>query len=177
MCVKVYWKSCVFLILSLTSLAWINHPFYISNTIAQFNSRTGTLQISSHLFVDDLELAIEEQSGISIKYASDKEYANKDSLIEVYLKRHLILEHSDTVLNLNYIGSELSEDYSAVWCYLESPVLPEGSLELEITNHLLMEIFPSQKNIFQIDAPDNSDYFLFRSPKQTESTILEIPKR
>lgn len=152
-----------------------DHPFYVSNTIAHYNEETATIQISSHIFLDDLEKGIHQKSGVWIKYGSENESPFRDSLIFDYLSEHIQWQLMDTLVKLDYIGAEMSEDYSALWCYLESPEIISGKTKLDIKNSLLMEVYNDQKNILQFNMPEDDHYFLFRNASQRESMIVEFP--
>jgi len=152
-----------------------DHPFYVSNTIAHYNQETATIQISSHIFLDDLEKGIHQKSGIWIKYGSDNQSPFTDSLIYDYLSEHIQWYLMDSLLELNFIGAEMSEDFSALWCYLESPEIAPGKAKLDIENTLLMEIYSDQKNILHFNMPADDHYFLFRNASQRESMIIDFP--
>jgi hypothetical protein len=151
------------------------HPFYVSNTIAHYNEETATIQISSHIFLDDLEKGIHQKTGVWIKYGSEKESLKADSLIYDYLSSNMQWHLMDTLVRFKYIGAEMSEDFSALWCYLESPEIAVGKAKLDIENHLLMEVYDDQKNIVHFNMPDEDHYFLFRNADQKESMIVDFP--
>ncbi len=152
-----------------------DHPFYVSNTIAHYNEETATIQVSSHIFLDDLEKGIHQKSGIWLKYGSENESPHADSLIYDYLSEHIRWHLMDTLVRLNYIGAEMSEDYSALWCYLESSEISSGKTKLDIENSLLMEVYDSQKNILHFNLPQDDHYLLFRNASQIESMIVNFP--
>lgn len=163
-------------VLAFCLLGWNGeHPFYVSNTIAHYNEETATIQISSHIFLDDLEKGIHQKSGVWIKYGSANESPKADSLIYDYLSSKMQWHLMDTLVHFNFIGAEMSEDFSALWCYLESPEIASGKAKLDIDNQLLMEVYDDQKNIVHFNMPDEDHYFLFRNAAQRETMIVDFP--
>lgn len=154
---------CVFLCLTTSQAAYAPtiHAFHVSKCLIDYSSEDAALQISMHLFIDDLELALEAQGAKQLFVGTEREAEKTNTYIERYLNQRFQLSVNQTAVTFNYIGKETSEDLSAIWCYLEIPNIQQLS-ELEVHNTILMEIYDDQKNIISITGPNQKEgYFLF----------------
>ena len=99
------------------------------------------------IFPDDLDLALEQGSGIVTRLATELESPRADSLVSDYLARHFTIQLNGEQVNLTYLGKEPEAD--AIWCYLESDPVEEPK-NFKIYNRILTEVFSDQVNIIQV---------------------------
>ncbi len=144
------------------------HEFHLSKCQIDYSDSDQALQISLHLFIDDLEDALREQGADKLFICSDKEHEEAEMHLFQYIQQRLTLKVDNQAVTYEFIGKEPSEDLQAVWCYLEiSSVAPPK--RLDISNDLLMEIFDDQKNIVVVSGPGKKDgYFLFVKGKHED---------
>ena len=145
------------------------HEFHLSRTTINYDSEEMAIQISTSIFIDDLELALKENGHDSLKICTLKEKEDAEIFMHEYLNEHLQIEIDGLALNLSFLGKEPSDDLMAVWCYLEAYDVPSFS-EIKVSNTILNTQFDDQKNItvIQIDK-DNIAQILFNLDKTTES--------
>lgn len=126
------------------------HEFYISVTKIDHNPSTQSLEITSSLYIDDLEKAIESQKGVQKLYlGTDKENSKADEYISNYLSKNVIIQvnESEKKVALNYVGKEVEID--KILIYYE--VLNIKSISrIKIKNELLFDIAKSQENIVHV---------------------------
>lgn len=125
--------------------AW--HKFYVSVSQVDYIAKDNTVQITSRLFYDDLQKALQERYDTGIKV--DKTYPQDklDGFIKRYVDQKLKVLIDGKQVNLNYLGHEDENDY--VVCYIEILNVSEMN-RIEIENTLLMDVFPQQKNIVHV---------------------------
>lgn len=142
------------------------HEFHISKCQIKYSEESKALQISVHLFLDDLEEAMREQGADKMFLCTKKEHEKAEKYLYRYLQQRFKLIVNGQEVAFDFIGKEQSEDLQAVWCYLE--VTNVSSFEkLALTNSLLMEIFEDQKNIVHIEAAGNKKgYFLLQKGQE-----------
>ena len=145
------------------------HEFHLSRTTVNYNSEEMAIQISTSIFIDDLELALKENGHDSLKICTLREKEDAELFIQEYLDEHLVVEIDGLALDFTFLGKEPSDDLMAVWCYLEAYDVPSFS-EITISNTILNTQFDDQKNItvIQIDK-DNIAQILFNLDKTSES--------
>lgn len=137
------------------------HDLHLSKTDLHYKSDQEALQVMVSIFIDDLELAIKNDTGVEYDLLSDDNSEVSDSLIVNYINTHLEISIDEENILPLYIGKEQSEDFEAFWCYLEIENLKTFKA-LEIKNTILLEEFDDQKNAinFKIDRKSKNFEFL-----------------
>ncbi|HQU58699.1 MAG TPA: hypothetical protein PLU64_05870 [Saprospiraceae bacterium] len=135
------------------------HAFHISKCLIDYNEAEQALQISMHLFLDDLEEALRRQGADKLFLCTPKETSDAEAHLVAYLKQHFRLRVNGKERAFTFIGKETSEDLAAVWCYLEVPGV-QSLQELEVANDLLMEAYEDQKNVVSINGPGHKQGML-----------------
>lgn len=160
----------LFLLFNLLLVLVPKHDFHISKCLVEYSVPDQALQISLHVFVDDLEEALRKQGYDNLKIGTTKE----DSLAETYLSEYLLktflVEIDDQPVTLSLLGKELSDDFLAVWCYLEATDISDFQ-KLKLSNTVLMEVFDDQTNMVTIKGPGGKrGGFLFQKGNE-EGTV------
>ena len=134
-------------------VATSSHDFHLSRTRVEYAAEQGEWQISLHLFIDDLSLALEGRGAPNLRLGTLSESAEANIYIEKYLRRFLRFEAAGAGLDWEWLGKETSEDLSAFHIYL---FLPEAKpdLPLKIKNQLLLDLHDDQQNMLQFIGPD-----------------------
>ncbi len=147
------------------------HDYHISKCQIEYSEPDSALQITLHIYIDDLEEALRKQGKDKLFIATEKEDEQAEVHLFEYLKEGLALDVNKEKASYTFIGKEPSEDLQAIWCYLEIPNLKTVS-DLSVNNTLLMEVFDDQKNIVSVMGPNKKHgYFLFQqgsSPEQMQ---------
>lgn len=164
-----------FLILFL-SLVWTSdtsvletHEFHLSKTTINYDSEEKAVQISTKIFLDDLELALKESGYDSLSICTRKEKINAEKIIADYISTHLMVAVDDLKLEFTFLGKEQSDDLAAVWCYLEAYNV-ESFDDMAISNTILIAQYDDQKNVtmVQIDK-ERIAHILFTSDTTYEN--------
>lgn len=125
----------------------IFHPFFVSVTEIRHNEKSRSIEISSKMFFDDFEAALENKYRTKIDILKPADRKKVDQLISDYLSRHLRLTVNGKPVTMNYLGYEVQED--GAWCYLEVPKIGRVS-KVEITNDILFDEHESQVNMLHV---------------------------
>ena len=164
----------IVLIISLLFSFESMHDFHLSKCEIEYSETEDALQISISLFIDDLELALQQQGHDSLRICTKKEAPEAEQLILSYLDKYLRFTIDNQNVQLEWVGKEVSEDLSAVWCYLQISSI-EPKKNISITNEVLMELFEDQQNLVKLKySKDKKSFFLF--DKSEYSGILELSK-
>ena len=145
------------------------HEFHISKCQIEYNEEAQALQISLHLFIDDLEEALRQHGADKLYICTEKESEKAESYIYKYLQQKLQIDLEGQAIHYGFLGKEISEDLAAVWCYLEVENITAFA-KMRIKNNLLMEVFDDQKNIISVLGPkQKKSYFLFDQANNEET--------
>ena len=132
-----------------------NHKYYVSTTQIAYISASKSLQITLHVFTDDMEALLKQRYSQHLKLHPDNSPEQIDKTIDNYVSSKLKIVVDDSPLNLQFIGKKYIDDQ--VVCYFEvEQVL--AFKKLEISNSLLFDLFEDQQNIihFVSDAMKKS---------------------
>jgi len=144
------------------------HEFHVSKCLIEYNEKEQALQITLHLFIDDLEEALRLQGADKLFICTEKEHEEAEGYIAKYLQQKFTVGLEGKVRDYHFLGKEISEDLMAVWCYLEIENVPDIN-QLHVKNALLMDAFDDQKNIIRIVGPQKKKaYFLFNQTHNEE---------
>jgi len=143
------------------------HDIHLSNTVIHYKSDQKALQLTIHMFIDDLENAIQLETEEPLKLFTDRELLESDSLLLAYIDKNLKINLGKKEYVWDYIGKELSEDLGAVWTYIEIPnvsYLPES---ISIENTLLFDLFDDQRNLMNFKVDNKRKAFYTFDQKDT----------
>lgn len=136
-------------------LAWLprpEHDFHVSKCLIDHRPEQQALQISLHIFLDDLELALEQRGHSQLRLCTPREAEQAETIMLEYLREHFQLRVNGQERAFRFVGKEVSDDLAAVWCYLEITDVPELQ-SLELTYRILFGTYADQKNIASLSVP------------------------
>jgi len=129
------------------------HPYYVSITTILVNEDEQAVQVTSKIFVNDLELGIQEAYGIDSLYIATRfEHEDADKWIGKYITDHLKIEADGEQVELSFLGKE--HEYDVVWCYLEAQEV-SGISTLKVENTMLIALYTDQMNITHLEYGDD----------------------
>ena len=129
------------------------HKYYVSVSEVDYNQEEQTIEISSRLFVDDLENLLKERYDERLVLDDSK----SDYYINRYFQQKFKVEINQNIQVLNFIGSEIEEDL--IYCYFEIKNVKEFH-SIKITNEILFDLYMNQQNIIHLNAKDKKKSFL-----------------
>lgn len=155
-----------------TTTGIAKHEFHVSRSEINYDTQSASFQVTIHVFIDDLEKALDSSGKSKLKLGTQAEAPNADQLIGQYLESRHTISLKGKKMQAEFLGKEWSEDMIAFYCYLEYPVSGTVS-EVAIKNNILTELFDDQKNLvsvtknkkriasFLFDKEQNSDIVRF----------------
>lgn len=136
----VYQTICFILLTNL-------HPFHVSVCEVYHNAESNALEISMKIFVDDLELAVQESGATDFKLVDQDEKNIEKEKLKNYLKERFEITVDDKNVDLEFIGFEFDQD--AALCYFEAKHIRKMS-SIEIKNSIITEVFADQINLTHV---------------------------
>ena len=129
-------------------IIWLLHPVHVSVTEIEYSEKNKSLQITSRIFIDDLELSIQKQlKQESLDILQPKNGMTTDQMVSAYLKDHLKIRLDGKPAKINYIAHEIED--AAIICYLEIENVKKLK-SLEVTDDVIQEIHADQSNLVHI---------------------------
>ena len=145
------------------------HEFHISKCQIDYNLEEKALQMTMHIFIDDLEEALRKEGIDKLFLCSDKEKKQADRHLYQYLQKYFLITVNEEAASYEYVGKEPSEDLLGVWVYLEITDVQDIQ-QLTVKNRVLLDLFDDQKNITSVTVPPGKqNYFILEKGKSEES--------
>lgn len=168
---SIFLQSLLLCLLSSSVLETNNlHEFHLSKSLMEYNQEEKALQVSMHIFLDDLEEALRKQGKDQLYICTTKESEDAEMHLEAYLRDHFKITINGQAVEYNFLGKEASEDYQAAWCYVEVENISELK-EIEVVNDLLLEVFDDQKNVIQLIGPNKKRGVLLLQKGRTKEKV------
>lgn len=155
---------CLLLIFSSFQL----HKFYVSIYQINFDSKKKMLQITSHIFIDDLNASLSNNFKKKVHVAENNETEQDVVLMQNYLSEHFLIKVNGQKKEFNFLSKET--EGNVLICYFNCKPIPKIKT-LEIQNTALFDLNPEQQNIIQTTIDGKKQSLLL-----TEATISGIIK-
>lgn len=155
------------LLISLISLfTTVKHDFHTSITNAEYNAKSGSMEIAMKLFTDDLELTMKNKHHVVLNLNSDNELPQADSLIYNYVIDNFSIQSSKKSDRPKYVGKEIENGITFI--YLEVHSFPIEK-ELLVKNTVFFDTFDDQSNIVNIKLNGELESAFLKKGHETES--------
>jgi len=149
------------------------HDFHVSKAQVDIETTSREVQITLHIFLDDLEDALAKRGHEKLFLCTEKEKASAEEHLLVYLKDQFELRAGGLDLKFDLIGKEMSDDLTAVWCYLLVSQTPDIK-QVFVRNEILMDLYDDQKNLINVRLNgDSKDFYMLQKGDATRSVRLE----
>lgn len=130
-----------------------------------YASEKKMLQITSRIFVDDLNLAIEKKYGKKVYLGSEKESVDDQVVLKKYFTENLQIKVNGQSKPVAFLSKEVEGDVLICYCRVTDVVKLHSA---EITNTLLTHWNSEQQNILHFTAFGNKQTVLFTASNKTE---------
>ena len=147
------------LLLLLTPLLALAHAYHASIAELRYNPAKRQVEISIKVFIDDLEKALSQDQLTAVHLDEPRAQA----LAAAYLQRSLrVGTKPGEALPLQFVGMQAEQD--AYWLHARVS-LPAGRplTGLRLRHTLLLDLFPDQMNIVNLEAGGKKQSALFRA--------------
>lgn len=161
-------KKLLILFIGFSFLSLNEHKYYIALTEIEHNVEQKSVQMIMNVFMDDIELAINEEYDTDLQLTTKKELANVDEYFKKYLEKHFKITINKNHHAYNFIGKEY--DGNIVYFYLEIENITIIN-SIEIQNDVLINHFPEQQNLIKTKIKDTKKS-LFLTKKNDKGLLI-----
>ncbi len=130
----------------------VSHKFYVSTTTIEYVKEKDAIQIISKMFVEDLEVILQERYDPSVVLDPKKETEIDLNYLRKYVFQKFKIKINDKQVQLNYIGKEYDIDIVNMYFEIENISVLKS---IEIENKILFDKFPEQQNIIHLITPES----------------------
>ena len=162
-------RSISLMLLLLLPFTMQAHKYYTSVTQLDFNPTEKCFQVTMNVFVDDLEAVLTQENKQAVKWKSDQ--AELNALLLKYLNKHFNVKlNKKPAGQFRLIGTREQKDLLTI--FFEIPV-DKAVKNIEITDTFLMDMFPIQSNVVNLNYKNQKHSFLFQKGKSTQFFSLK----
>lgn len=122
------------------------HKYYMAIYQVDFVPQKKRIQVTSRIFVDDLNSALEKKFRVKSNIGFSQETPQEEANLKKYLAENFIIKVNGVAKPMTYLSKEL--EANVLICYFRIPEISKIN-SLEIENSLLMEWNSDQQNIIQ----------------------------
>lgn len=145
---------CLFL-----TVGFVAHKYYVSVTDITYSEESGSIQIISRYFTDDLDRLISERYGVKAALMSENEHPSSNSFISRYLNDKLRIYLNGEQHSFVFLGKEYDTDLTK--CYLEIQGVESDAIRsVRVESEVLYDLFEDQQNIIHLEFPGKKKSFL-----------------
>jgi hypothetical protein len=148
----------------LSSFFALIHPFFVSVIDMKHNIKDKTIEISTKVFVDDLEAILKKNNNKTFDLSNTTLKSETNAFVAKYLQSKLQLTINGKPQTIKYIGYEIQKE--SVWIYAEVEDVTTLK-KLSINCSLLYDYQEKQMNIFNIKANGGEKNYKLDFPKST----------
>ena len=124
------------------------HPVHISVSEINYSEKDKALQITSRIFIDDLELSIRNhRKEPEMDLLAPKNGLTTDLLVSEYLKDHFKIKLDGKPQKMKLLGHEVED--VAIVCYIEIENVKKTKA-IEVFNDIITETFDDQSNLVHV---------------------------
>ncbi len=140
------------------------HPIHLTLTDMAYSEKEKSLQVIHKIFVDDLELQMEQMEKergreIRLQLNTPKEHPDAGKYLQAYVNALFQVKVNGKALSGNLIGKEY--EGGAAWIYVEFTQVPRPK-QIEIRDEFLMSLYDDQNNLINLEVGDKKGSLRFR---------------
>lgn len=153
----------LFAVLFLSSFS--AHKFYVSVTQIDYVPSKKRVEITSRIFIDDLEKGLNKRFNKKVNLTSTKELPEAEELIKSYLKEKIKISINKKPQNIEFLAREVEGDVLILYTKI---AFSKKINTFEIYNSLLTEVYADQQNIVHTNINSNKKSILLTNTELQE---------
>ena len=153
--------SILFLFFSILFTNQDGHKFYVSTTNLVYKKEEASIQITTQLFIDDIEHLLQIENP-NLRLYPDSDAKKIDIVLEKVLKKNLKIQIDQNWINYTYLGKEYKNDI--LQCYIEVKEIKSPKI-ITVQNTIFFNLFEDQQNIIHFKNDDLRKSFLLHIKK------------
>ena len=155
-----YFRFLLILVLFVSFTSMGIHKFYMAIYQIDYVPQKKRIQITSRIFVDDLNAAIEKKYHVKTNLGTAQESAQDELNLKKYLAEKFFLKVNGVVKPMTFLSKEV--EANVLICYFRIPDISKIT-NLEIENSALTEWNSEQQNIIQANITGEKQSLMLTS--------------
>ncbi len=132
--------------------SFVFHKFYVSVTQIDYVPNKKRIEITSRIFIDDLEKALSKKHQRKPNITSSNELPEAEEWIKTYIKEKIKVSINKKPQVIEYLAKEVEGDVLIIYTKI---AISKKINTFDIYNALLTEVYTDQQNIVHINVNSN----------------------
>ena len=142
------------------------HKFYVAVFQLEYVPAKKVVQMTSRIFIDDLDAALSRKYGKKFYLCTPKELKETNDYLKQYFTDKIEIKLNKKAQALKFLGRETEDD--VLICYFT--LSAESNIKtIEVKNTVLFENFPDQQNIIHTNIYRNKKSLLLTNGEPSGS--------
>ncbi len=137
--------------------SFVFHKFYVSVTQIDYVPNKKRVEITSRIFIDDLEKALTKKYQKKPNITSSNELPEAEEWIKTYIKEKIKVSINKKPQVIEYLAKEVEGDVLIIYTKI---AISKKINTFDIYNTLLTEVYTDQQNIVHINVNSNKKSIL-----------------
>lgn len=162
--------GCFFLCL----VSWSGtHKFYLSVTQVNYSEKEHSLQMTSRLFIDDLNDLLSKRYSIESHFETKDQHPMALKFLDEYFQKKFQIRINGAGVDYRILGQKRDTDMVVFFMEAKGVYLTDIQ-ELEVYNALLTDLYDDQQNVVHLKIKGQKKSFLLMKDKP--SGLLKLNK-
>ncbi|MRI00485.1 hypothetical protein GH721_08040 [Kriegella sp. EG-1] len=167
---KSFKRSLFLLIIPLFAFTTM-HKFYMSVTNVSYSEKYSSLQITSRIFIDDLETLLKTRYDIEANLATEDELEIAAIYLQKYFRQKFVIEINGKQMEYQFLGKKYDTDLAIF--YLEVPDIDLSKVKsVAVQNKVLTDLYDEQQNLLHIKLNGSKKSFVLL--KNNDKGMLKL---
>jgi hypothetical protein len=145
------------------------HPLHVSVTEIKFDEKDKELEITSRIFLDDLETAIRQDLQQPTLDILQPKTSTADALIGAYWLKNISVLVDKKEAKVKYLGYEVEGDVVIIYSY--APGIKKLN-QITISQQTITELFDDQSNIVHVTKAETTRSLRLSRQTTTDSILF-----
>ena len=150
------------------------HPLKMCVCHAKYQPETGRLNLTFRFFWDDLEHALEQQTGRDLNLPQIT--ADNNRLLTDFVQKQFNLNINRQHMQLRHVSSSI-EDVVLVVGFVAEPFTPAAVYDIDLSNQILLDVYPDQYNMVRFDFFGDGNLETMRFERAERRLTKQIVRR
>jgi len=148
------------------------HKYYVSVTRVDHKPESDALQITTRIFIDDLDLLLNERYDLKSQLDSPNENPLAEEYIQKYVKAKFLIRINGEVIPYKYLGKRYESDQIVLYMEVENSGLSKAK-NIAVECNFLTDLYAEQKNILHLIGRGKKKSFVLI--KENNKGMLNFP--
>ncbi len=155
-------RKIALLLFALPLLSIAAHKYYVAVFQLEYVPSKKEVQITSRIFIDDLEAALQKKHRRKFYIGTSAEAKDADDVLKQYFSEKIHVKINGKDQPLTFLGKETEDD--VLVCY--SKLAANSQVKsIQVYNAVLLEIYEEQQNIIHTNVNRNKKSLLLTNDK------------